>query len=120
MQEGHVAARGSRPTWHGMDREQIDWHPTVIPDGCVGSDVRRVLRQRCVCIRLQSNLPTAVEPGMCIVGCTTCATLCPFDAIETPSRGYIHGLTREEGLLYRTNGRLGRDRAKYDMRSGQA
>jgi ferredoxin len=44
-------------------------------------------------------VPVVVKPMMCMVGCTTCATICTRDAIEFPATGYIRQLIRDEKLL---------------------
>lgn len=31
-----MSSNGNAMTWHGIPRAQIDWHPTVVADRCVG------------------------------------------------------------------------------------
>ena len=64
----------------------------------------------------ERNRPTAIAPRQCMVGCTTCATICLQDAIEFPSRGYIRGIIRRNRLLRQAKDML-RDAAdRYDVR----
>ena len=71
--------------WHGVPREQIDWHPSVIEDACIGCGT-------CVtgCSRLvyrfdfDRKKPVVADPLNCMVGCTTCANTCPANAITFP------------------------------------
>jgi Fe-S-cluster-containing hydrogenase component 2 len=59
--------------------------------------------------------PVVVDPYMCMVGCTTCATLCPQDAVEFPSRGFIRNLIKKNKLLRQSKDLLQEHREKYDM-----
>lgn len=71
--------------WHGIAREDIDWHPTVDVDVCIGCGT-------CVtgCSRLVYRFDyddlkaVVVDPLNCMVGCTTCANTCPTNAIGFP------------------------------------
>src|SRR3972149_10987100 len=81
--------------WHGIPRNNIRWNPTVIEDRCIGCGLcvtscgRNVYK-----FDYEKNKPVVATPEMCMVGCTTCATLCLQDAIEFPSRGYIRNFIR--------------------------
>lgn len=66
------------PTWHGIPREDIVWHPTII---------------------YETNKPVVAAPQTCMVGCTTCAVLCTQDAIEFPSVGYVRQIIRKNKLV---------------------
>ncbi|BCD59352.1 MULTISPECIES: FAD-binding oxidoreductase [unclassified Nitratiruptor] len=71
--------------WHGIPREEIDWHPTVDHDRCIGCAT-------CVtgCNRLvyrydfENEKSIVYDPLNCLVGCTTCHNTCPVDAISFP------------------------------------
>jgi CDP-4-dehydro-6-deoxyglucose reductase len=71
--------------WHGVPREKIEWHPSVIEDACIGCGT-------CVtgCSRLvyrfdfERKKPVVADPLNCMVGCTTCANTCPANAIAFP------------------------------------
>jgi CDP-4-dehydro-6-deoxyglucose reductase len=72
--------------WHGIPREQIDWHPTVDEAACIGCGT-------CItgCGRLvyrfdfERKKPLVVDPLNCMVGCITCANTCPTHAISFPA-----------------------------------
>ena len=72
--------------WHGVPRESIDWHPTVIADACIGCGTCVTGCSRMV-YRYDFELRKAVvaDPLNCMVGCTTCANTCPTHAITFPS-----------------------------------
>lgn len=71
--------------WHGVPREEIEWHPHVDEDVCIGCGT-------CVtgCSRLvyrfdyERMKAVVVDPLNCMVGCTTCANTCPTNAIGFP------------------------------------
>lgn len=87
-------------TWHDVPRHEIDWHPTVVADRCVGCGLCATSCGRGVyAFDYEQNRPVVVAPLMCMVGCTTCATICTQDAIEFPSQGYIRHLIKERRLL---------------------
>lgn len=71
--------------WWGVDRKTIDWYPTVNAEKCSGCGVCFNTCGRGVYdwdTHLQKT--AVVQPGNCQVGCTTCANLCPSDAIRFP------------------------------------
>ncbi len=79
--------------WHGIPREEIDWHPTIDENACIGCGT-------CVtgCSRLvyrfdySKNKAVVADPLNCLVGCTTCANTCPEHAISFPPLDYVAGL----------------------------
>ena len=102
--------------WHGVPRDQIDWQPTVIADRCVGCGLCTTSCGRGVYgFDYEHNVAVVVNPIMCMVGCTTCATICTRDAIEFPSTGYIRQLIRDEKMLRQSKDMLRASREKYDV-----
>jgi NAD-dependent dihydropyrimidine dehydrogenase PreA subunit len=100
--------------WHGIPRTQITWHPTVVSDRCVGDGMCVTSCGRGVFgFDVEANIPVVVAPDRCMVGCTTCATLCLADAIEFPSRGYVRQLIRSRKLLRQAKDMLNADPARY-------
>ena len=71
--------------WHGVPREQIEWHPAVDVDACIGCGTCVTGCSRLV-YRYDYDLEKAVvaDPLNCMVGCTTCANTCPVNAISFP------------------------------------
>ena len=103
-------------TWHDVPRDEIDWHPTVVADRCVGCGLCATSCGRGVyAFDYEQNRPVVVVPLMCMVGCTTCATICTQDAIEFPSQGYIRHLIKERRLLRQAKELLRSMPDKYDV-----
>lgn len=102
--------------WHGVPRAEIQWNPTIIHDRCVGCGLCATSCGRGVyAFDYGQNRPVVVAPEMCMVGCTTCATICTQDAIEFPSTGYIRQLIRQKKLLRQSKDMLRANREKYDV-----
>ncbi len=86
--------------WHGIPREEIHWSPTVVPERCIGCGLcvtscgRKVYQ-----FDYERNVAVVANPLNCMVGCSTCATVCPHEAIEFPSRGYIQDLIRKRRVV---------------------
>lgn len=105
----------SNGQWHGVPRAEIQWQPTVIADRCVGCGLCATSCGRGVyAFDYEQNRPVVVAPEMCMVGCTTCATICTQDAIEFPSIGYIRQVIRQKKLLRQSKDVLRANRDKYD------
>ena len=74
--------------WHGIPRENINWSPAVDEAKCVGCGM-------CVtsCGRevyeydYEKRKSKVVNPNHCLVGCQTCANLCPVKAISFAEEG---------------------------------
>jgi NAD-dependent dihydropyrimidine dehydrogenase PreA subunit len=106
--------------WHGIPREEIDWYPTVVAERCVGCGLCATSCGRGVyAFDYEANRPVVAAPLMCMVGCTTCATICTQDAIEFPSTGYIRQVIRKNKLLTQSKNMLRANREKYDIAARQ-
>jgi CDP-4-dehydro-6-deoxyglucose reductase len=79
--------------WHGIPRAEIPWHPTVDPDVCIGCGTCVVSCSRVV-YRFDFERKKAVvaDPMHCMVGCRTCASTCPANAISFPDRELVLAL----------------------------
>jgi len=97
-----MATVEARLRWHGVDRSLLVWHPALESDRCTGceicvltcgNDVFRWSRR--------AKRPVVANPGKCMVGCTTCARVCPSDALTFPSdpRVFVHDVVIKYKLL---------------------
>lgn len=85
-------------TWHGIPREEIPWYPTVDAATCIGCTLCYVTCGRLV-YEMVENKAVAARPYDCMVGCSTCATVCPVEAISFPDRDLIWKLERERRIF---------------------
>ena len=84
--------------WHGIPREEIPWYPTVDAATCIGCTLCYVTCGRLV-YEMIENKAVAVRPYDCMVGCSTCGTVCPVEAISFPDRDLIWKLERERRIF---------------------
>lgn len=88
----------NKPTWHGVDRESIPWFPTVDAKQCIGCELcfitcgKGVYEMEEVDGRQKAK---AVLPFACMVGCSTCANICPTHAISFPDPSIVLAVERE-------------------------
>ncbi len=86
--------------WHGIPREKIPWYPTIDEQKCIGCKLCFVTCGRNVFdFDLERNKPIVANPYNCMVGCSTCATICPSSAISFPDRKIIEQVEREFKVL---------------------
>ena len=94
-------------TWYSIPREEIDWHPTVDNELCIGCGI-------CVTgcgpsvfkYNYKKKKAVVTEPMKCRAGCTTCSNTCPTHAISFPPMSYIHRLIRDKEIIAKTRREL--------------
>jgi len=84
--------------WHGIPREEVPWQPTVDAETCVGCQLCYVTCGRGV-YEMRDRVAVAVSPTECMVGCTTCANVCPVKAIAFPNLDVVWKLERERHIF---------------------
>ena len=109
-----MAGEKTIPTWHGIPRKDIPWYPTVDSETCIGCTLCYTTCGRNV-YEMQENKAVAVNPMNCMVGCSTCATVCPVQAISFPDRDLIWKLEREHKIF-----KVVRQEAKEKMAKQEA
>lgn len=115
--ETKMSNTSNNNAWHGIPREQINWHPTIVADRCVGCGLCATSCGRNVyAFDYEANKPVVVAPQMCMVGCTTCATICTQDAIEFQSTGYIRQVIKKNKIITQSKNMLRGDPEKYDVK----
>jgi NAD-dependent dihydropyrimidine dehydrogenase PreA subunit len=86
--------------WHGIPRRDIPWFPTIDANACINCALCYVTCGRLVFEMDEEKRKAAVvEPYRCMVGCTTCATICPTEAISFPDRSVVQKIEREHKIL---------------------
>ncbi len=102
--------------WHGIPREKIPWYPTVIEEKCIGCKLCFVTCGRNVFnFDLERNKPVVENPYHCMVGCTTCATICPSSAIVFPQKKVIEQVEREYKVLRIVRKKAAEKKTKLDL-----
>ncbi len=84
--------------WHGIPRQEIPWYPTVDAETCIGCTLCYVSCGRGV-YEMQDNKSVVANAMNCMVGCGTCGTVCPVEAISFPGRDLIWKLEREHKIF---------------------
>jgi len=87
----------SQTPWHGIPRKEIKWYPKTIEENCIGCGLCYLTCGRAVYdFDFERKRPIVARPYNCMVGCSTCGTICTQDAIEFPGLGFIRGLVRKK------------------------
>jgi len=91
--------------FHGIDRDQIDWRPTIDESKCIGCGLCATTCGRGVYKFDYENRKSKVaNPNNCMVACQTCANLCPVGAIsfvkeDETTREKAQKIVRETKIL---------------------
>ncbi len=80
--------------WHGIPRKEIPWFPTVDAETCIGCTLCYTTCGRGV-YEMQDSKAVPINAMSCMVGCSTCGTVCPVQAIAFPDRDLVWELERE-------------------------
>lgn len=105
--------------WHGIPRAEIPWHPTVDADACIGCSLCYVSCGRGV-YNMQDNKAVVENPYSCMVGCSTCATVCPMEAISFPSRDVVWKLEREHKIFKTVRKEAAQKKEKAEVMKARA
>jgi len=106
-------------SWHGIPRKEIPWYPTVDSNACIGCTLCFISCGRGV-YEMQDNKSSAVNPYNCMVGCSTCATVCPTHAITFPESDLIWKLEREHKIFGTVRKESAEKKAKLDTAKARA
>jgi len=107
--------------WHGIPRQDIPWFPTIDEKACINCGLCYVTCGRLVFEMDEEKRKAAVvEPYRCMVGCTTCANICPTEAISFPERGVVQKIEREHKILKLVQEEAKSKKAKVAMDKARA
>ena len=102
--------------WHGIPREEIQWFPTINESVCIGCKLCFVSCGRNVFdFDFERKKAVVKNPYYCMVGCSTCATICPSQAISFPQREYVQKIEREHKILIRVQEIAREKKTKLDL-----
>jgi len=116
---GLVAKQTKKQMWHGIPREEIPWHPTVDANKCIGCTLCYVTCGRGV-YDMKDNKAVVANPLNCMVGCGTCGTVCPVQAISFPGRDLIWKLEREHKIFSIVRKEFAEKKGKLDTIKARA
>ncbi len=78
-----------------VPRDQIDWSPRINYDACLGDHTCFDFCHNDVFTWDDvSNRPTVAKPNTCVVGCDSCAQICPVEAISFPNKDDLRATLR--------------------------
>ena len=90
----------SKPVWHGVPREEIEWYSKGENELCIGCGLCVLgCSANVYAFDFEKNKPVVVTPPNCKVGCVTCANTCPVHAISFPSLSYLHKIIKKKNVL---------------------
>lgn len=70
-----------------VDRDKIEWYPTLDPERCIGCQVCFTFCPKQVYTLDEASGKSVVSrPYECVVLCSGCVTKCPVGAISFPQR----------------------------------
>jgi NAD-dependent dihydropyrimidine dehydrogenase PreA subunit len=105
--------------WHGIPRKDIPWFPTVDADTYIGCTLCFATCGRGV-YDMQENKAVVASALSCMVGCSTCGTVCPVQAISFPDRDIIWKLEREHKIFKVVREEAKEKKAKLDAAKARA
>ncbi|MCM8761871.1 MAG: ferredoxin family protein [Candidatus Omnitrophica bacterium] len=86
--------------WKGIPREEIDWHPIIDEDKCVGCGLCFTTCGRNVFDYDKDRKKAIVaRPLQCMVGCTSCEVWCIFNAISFPDKEVVRDFIKTKKIL---------------------
>jgi NAD-dependent dihydropyrimidine dehydrogenase PreA subunit len=106
----------SQTPWHGIPRTEIPWVPAVDANKCIGCELCYVTCGREVYEMTPGPHAKAVteRPYNCMVGCSTCAMVCPTQAISFPGRDLVWKAEREHKIFSVVHKEASEKRARTD------
>jgi len=109
----------SQTQWHGIPRQDVPWSPVVDTDACIGCELCYVTCGREVyeiaLVDDRHRKAIVERPYNCMVGCSTCAVVCPTQAISFPSRDIVWKLEREHKIFKLVHAEAKEKRDKADL-----
>ena len=106
-------------SWHGIPREQIPWFPTVDGEACIGCSLCFVTCGRGV-YEMEGRVAVVARGMDCMVGCSTCAAVCPTEAISFPSQDVVWKLERQHKIFREVKREAAEKQTKIEVARARA
>ncbi len=79
-----------------IPREKINWHPTINYDACTGDRACIDFCKNDVFVWDEENQhPIVQNPLNCVIGCDSCAQICPVEAITFPLKDELRASLKQ-------------------------
>ena len=116
---GRVIRDFSNTSWWGIPRKEIEWYPRIDYERCIGCGLCFLTCSGRVVFDwdFEKMKPVVARPYNCMVGCNTCAKLCPRDAILFPPLGYLRKIRDEAMAIIGAREKLLELRKKLQMKN---
>lgn len=86
--------------WKGIPREEIDWHPIIDENKCVGCGMCVTSCGRNVFdFNIETKKAVVSRPLQCMVGCTSCEVWCIYNAIRFPDKQIVRDFIKNKKIL---------------------
>jgi NAD-dependent dihydropyrimidine dehydrogenase PreA subunit len=91
----------SNESWWGEERNKIEWYPKINSEKCINCGICFITckGKKVFDWDIENNNPVVARPYNCMVGCNTCAMLCPVNAINFPDKSYLDDLVKRVGAI---------------------
>lgn len=83
--------------WHGLERSNITWYPTIDPAKCTGCGLCVVTcgeKRNVFGFDTTANKAVVLYPDHCMVGCNNCMVGCLWNAITFPDEHIVRELAK--------------------------
>ncbi|MHA1855266.1 MAG: 4Fe-4S dicluster domain-containing protein [Promethearchaeota archaeon] len=85
--------------WKGVDRNEIEWHPIIDAQKCIGCGMCVTTCGRKVfSFNYKTHKSEVTRPIQCLVGCRSCEIWCIYDAISFPDKKIVRDFIKEHQL----------------------
>jgi len=93
--------------WKDIERERIQWLPTIDTHKCTGCKACFEFCCRSV-YQIEDGTAKIENPYNCLASCSNCQSVCPVGAISFPNMKKMREIIRElrEKLLYKQNKKM--------------
>jgi NAD-dependent dihydropyrimidine dehydrogenase PreA subunit len=80
----------------GIAREKIPWYPAIDADLCIGDqDCLNFCKNDVLAFDENAFKAVVANPYNCVVGCDSCAQICPVEAIKFPDKEQLRSRLRK-------------------------
>jgi len=114
---GRVIRDFSSAEWFGIPRKEIKWYPQVDYERCIGCGLCFLTCSGRIVYDwdFTKMRPVVARPLNCMVGCDTCAKMCPRDAILFPPLGYLRKMRDKAQAIVKSREKLSQIKKELNL-----